>query len=59
MNQFLDALFMPYEYECNGEIKQLKNDDHTEHEHGNYFVVRCEKCCNVPVYHLLTRAKPQ
>lgn len=55
MNQFLDALTMPYEYECNGKTIQLTNEK-TEHEHGKFFVVICEKCCNVPVYHLLIRS---
>lgn len=54
MNQFLDALFNKYEYECKGETIILTNE-RTEHEAGKYFVVFCERCCNVPVYHLLRK----
>ena len=46
MNQFLDALIMPYEYKCNGKTIKLTNEK-TEHEHGKYFMVICDKCCNV------------
>ena len=54
MNPFLDALINSYTYECEEQTIKLTNEK-TYHEHGRYFVVECEKCCNIPVYHLLTR----
>jgi hypothetical protein len=27
------------------------------HEHGKYLVVECDKCCNVPVFHLLQKGE--
>ena len=53
-NPFLDAIVNKYTYECNGE-KIVLTDEETLHEHGKYFVVKCEKCCNVPVLHLLKK----
>jgi hypothetical protein len=48
---------MKYIYECEGKIKQLKDDDETKLEHNTYFVIVCKKCCNVPVFHLLKRGE--
>ena len=42
-----------YEFWCDGKIKQYTADMHTEYENGKYLVVRCEECCNIPVFHLL------
>lgn len=42
-------------YECNGEKKTYTPDMPVEHEHGKYLVVVCDKCCNVPVMHLLRK----
>ena len=53
-NPFLDALTNKYVYECNGKTIVL-TDEETRHEHGRYFVVVCDKCCNVPVLHLLRK----
>lgn len=55
-NPFLEALYFNFEYECNGETIPL-TDEETSHQHGNYFVVKCDKCCNIPVFHLLKREK--
>ncbi len=41
-----------YIYECAGTIKTYKGE-RAEHEQGKYLVVSCDKCSNVPVYHLL------
>jgi hypothetical protein len=46
---------MLYTYECQGKVKDLKDDQETHVEHNRYFVVRCEECCNVPVYHMIDR----
>ena len=50
-NPFLEALTHKFTYECDGKIVTL-TDEETLHEHGRFFVVRCKKCCNVPVFHL-------
>ena len=55
-NPFLDALYQKYVYECDGKAVTL-TDEKTEHVHGKFFTVICEKCCNVPVLHLLERAE--
>jgi hypothetical protein len=55
-NPFLEALNFKFTYECNGETITL-TDEETSHESGRYFVVKCDKCCNVPVYHLLQKEK--
>ncbi len=47
---------MKYVYECCGKIKELK-DQETKVENGQYFVVICHECCNVPVCHLLERGQ--
>jgi len=46
---------VPYEYTCNGEVKDLTDDQKTVVDHKIYFSVICTDCCNVPVLHLLTR----
>lgn len=46
-----------WSYECNGKRKPYDPSMQTEHEHGKYLVVRCEECCNVPVFHLLEKEK--
>jgi len=51
-NPFLEALYKTFTYECNGETVTLTNEE-TSHENGRYFCVICNKCCNVPVLHLL------
>ena len=51
-NPFLEALYKTFTYECRGETIVLTNEE-TRHENGKYFVVVCDKCCNVPVLHLL------
>ena len=51
-NPFLEALNKTFIYNCNGKDIVL-TDEKTEHEHGKYFVVICDKCCNIPVFHLL------
>lgn len=51
-NPFLDAINFKFIYECKGETIEL-SDEQTEHEAGRYFVVLCDKCCNIPVFHLL------
>jgi hypothetical protein len=53
-NPFLEALNFKFTYECNGKTIIL-TDEVTSHENGTYFVVECNKCCNIPVFHLLTR----
>ena len=53
-NPFLEALNFKFTYECNEKTFTL-TDEETFHESGRYFVVRCDKCCNIPVYHLLTK----
>jgi len=53
-NPFLEALNFEFTYECKGKTIKL-TDEETYHEHGKYFVVLCDKCCNVPVFHLLTK----
>ena len=55
-NPFLDALYQKYVYECDGKAVTL-TDEKTEHVHGKFFTVICEKCCNVPVLHFLERAE--
>jgi hypothetical protein len=56
MNPFIDLIINAhkYTYECNGKTVQF-NDEPAEHDHGKWLVVRCEKCCNVPVLHLLKK----
>lgn len=44
-----------YFFVCNDKVIPYDSSMHVEHEHGKYLVVRCEECCNVPVYHLLER----
>jgi len=46
---------MEYTYECQNTVKNLKDDQPTKVEHGKYFYMICNECCNVPVAHLLTR----
>jgi len=53
-NPFLEALNFKFTYECNGKTITL-TDEETYHEAGKYFIVRCDKCCNVPVFHLLRK----
>jgi hypothetical protein len=53
-NPFLEALNFKFTYECQGKTIELK-DEETSHEHGRYFVVKCDKCCNIPVFHLLKK----
>jgi len=53
-NPFLSALIFKYVYYCKGEEIELTTED-TSDEHGRYFVVVCDKCCNIPVFHLLER----
>ena len=53
-NPFLEALTHKFTYECNGQTIELTNEK-TLHELGRYFVVVCDKCCNVPVLHLLKK----
>jgi len=55
-NPFLKALYQKYIYKCNGKIVTLTNEK-TDHLHGMFFVVICDKCCNISVLHLLERAK--
>ena len=55
-NPFLEALYKKFTYECKGQTIVL-SDEETRHEHGKYFVVVCDKCCNVPVLHLLEEKK--
>jgi hypothetical protein len=43
-----------FEYWC-GDWKTYTPDLPVEHEHGKYLVVVCDKCCNVPVMHLLKK----
>lgn len=54
-NPFLEALYKTFTYECKGKTIVL-TDEETSHENGAYFCVRCDKCCNVPVLHLLREA---
>ena len=58
-NLKLDCYYidMKYIYECNGETKNLKDDQETLVEHKSYFVVVCNDCCNIPVLHLLERGE--
>jgi hypothetical protein len=51
------ARFGMYVYDCNGETKQLGDDQETIVEHDKYFCVICKECCNVPVLHILTRGE--
>lgn len=53
-NPFLDAINFKFIYECKGETIELTNEE-TQHEAGRFFVVICNKCCNIPVFHLLKR----
>lgn len=55
-NPFLDALINKYTYECDGKTITLTNEK-TEHSFGKYFVVICDKCCNIPVTHLLKKER--
>jgi hypothetical protein len=41
-----------YVYDCKGEEVNLQEEDKTETKHG-YFIVHCDKCCNVSVVHLI------
>jgi len=54
MNKFIEALYQPYVYQCNGKDITL-TDEQTDEVHGMFFVVICDKCSNVPVLHLLER----
>ena len=51
-NPFLEALHTKFTYECKGETISLTTEE-TKHQSGRYFMVVCDKCCNVPVLHLL------
>ena len=51
-NPFLEAIYHKFTYECNGETITLTNEE-TKHASGKYFVVVCDKCCNIPVLHSL------
>jgi hypothetical protein len=53
-NPFLEAIYHKFTYECNGKTIVLTNEE-TSHENGKYFCVKCDKCCNVPVLHLLRK----
>ena len=53
-NPFLEAIYFKFTYECDGETIDL-TDEETSHQNGKYFVVLCDKCCNIPVFHLLTK----
>jgi hypothetical protein len=53
-DKFVEALFIPYVYDCQGKEVEL-TDEKTSLEHGKYFVVHCDKCCNVTVLHGLRR----
>ena len=55
-NPFLEAIYFQFTYECKGKTIDL-TDEETLNEHGKYFVVICNKCCNVPVFHLLEEKK--
>ena len=55
-NPFIDALTKKYKYKCNGKTVILF-DEKTEHVNGNYFCVICEKCSNIPVFHILRKVK--
>ena len=46
---------MNYVYDCGGEEKTLTDDDNTKVEHGKYFVIVCNNCCDIPVLHMLRR----
>ena len=46
---------MNYVYDCNGDVKSLRDDQPTIVEHKKYFCVVCSDCCNVPVLHMLRR----
>jgi len=43
-----------YVYNCKGQEITL-TDEETQVEHGQYFYAKCDKCCNVTVYHMLYR----
>ena len=45
----------PYTYQCDGEVKDLTDDQKTIVDRKRFFCVICTDCCNVPVLHLLTR----
>jgi len=51
-NPFLEALYQKNTYKCNGKTITLTNEK-TEFVHGKYFAVICNKCCNIPVLHLI------
>ena len=53
-NPFLEAIYFKFTYECKGKVIEL-SDEETSHENGTYFCVKCYKCCNVPVLHLLRK----
>ena len=53
-NPFLDMLIYKFVYQCKGKTIELTNEK-TYHEHGKYLVVECDKCCNIPVFHLLEK----
>lgn len=57
-NPFLEAIYFQFTYECKGKTIDL-TDEKTLNEHGKYFVVICNKCCNVPVFHLLEEKNNQ
>jgi hypothetical protein len=45
---------MDYVYTCRNKEIQL-TDEKTDIKHGKYFLVVCDKCCNIPVLHMLHR----
>lgn len=45
---------MDYVYTCKDREITL-TDEETNVEHKRYFFVKCDKCCNVPVLHMLDR----
>jgi hypothetical protein len=53
-NPFLEALKYNFVYECKDKTITLSNEE-TSHASGKFFVVVCDKCCSIPVFHLLTK----
>jgi predicted SprT family Zn-dependent metalloprotease len=49
-------LQIPYVYDCKGQEVELTDSDLTEVERGTFYI-KCDKCCNIPVYHSLRRNK--
>ena len=56
VNPFLEAIYFKHTYECGDETVELTNEE-TYLEGGKYFVVVCDKCSNIPVFHLLRKIK--